>query len=118
MTDKPLHVAVAEALGWEPWTPPTSKSLWGDIPELLAKVGFTHIRPGAGLGVIPRYDTDWAATGPLIERFGLTVAPHDLQPWVAFDGPGINAAGFTTYARTPLLAVCHLILALKEAGKL
>ena len=108
MTVKPLHVAVAAALGWE-YVPQRENTLEGGL----------WIAPNRDRGENPpRYDTDWAATGPLIERFGLTVAPHDLQPWVAFDGPGINAAGFTTYARTPLLAVCHLILALKEAGKL
>ena len=67
---EPLHVRVARALGCKPWV---CENECGD--------SFCNGRwycpcPGkehAGLemdDIVARYDTDWAATGPLIERFG------------------------------------------------
>ena len=96
---KPLHVQVAEALGGcveyhaEEWwwhSKPITKP-WPKVP-------------------IPQFDTDWSATGPLIERYRI-----DLE-----NGPGWSAyaCGITKDADTPLLAVCHLIIALGKAGKL
>ena len=82
---------------------------------------------------LARYDTDWAATGPLIERLGITLVlvSHDGPPrgevlakpyWWAevghldwYDGPICDDR---EDGPTPLLAVCALILALAEAGKL
>jgi hypothetical protein len=67
-----------------------------------------------------KYDTDWSATGPLIERLSLdvTCSPAErAHPWcanVAYS-PAADPVGF---GMTPLIAVCNLILALKEAGKL
>jgi hypothetical protein len=73
----------------------------------------------------PRYDTDWSATGPLIEKWRIDLEhvgdgvlasqwgehgeDHDGRPSggsLAREGP------------TELIAVCNLILALKVAGKL
>ena len=126
MSEQPLHVRVAEALGckvskhailgWscgcktkrdEPSWPHGETSCGQDGEERYPDVR--------------RYDTDWAATGPLIERYAVHVEPDACHPpqWLAFvlhageeftvsEGPG----------KTPLEAVCALILALKEAGKL
>jgi hypothetical protein len=117
--EKPLHVQVAEALGWEHLR---DDGGWrGDGPNW---------RDGGGvIGMVPRYDTDWAATGPLIEKYRLFVGryadwSHDGR-WYAMQTvagypesmPGKDERLERT-GTTPLEAVCHLILALKAAGKL
>lgn len=99
MTDKPLHVRVFEALG--------GRSDWS--PEVWP--------------LLPRYDTDWSATGPLIEKYEIAIARRQAGAawwaarWARTDIrdaiPPNHYAG-----STPLLAVCHMILALHEAGKL
>lgn len=61
--------------------------------------------------VLARYDTDWGATGPLIEKYKIDVfAPWGGAEWEASsefhgkpDGEG----------PTPLIAVCRLILKLE-----
>jgi hypothetical protein len=150
MSELPLHVRVAVALGWPP-------------PEYITDEGHDPNRPIYGWRqchrehdeyedcyenhlwhcgtedyfAAPRYDTDWSATGPLIEKYvdGLTFVlgnrgARELDPkapeWddhydaVAFGGRlGRDLGGwFQRQGATPLLAICHLILALKEAGKL
>jgi hypothetical protein len=131
MTDeKPLHVLVAEALGCSP--------VWGH--------GWLSERPGEetwlcrceerdhgwdsqaqGCGVILRYDTDWSATGPLVERYTIHLAKWNAatggRAWwyAAVWGPGEfgdERKVESTGQETPLLAVCALLLALKAAGKL
>lgn len=105
MSEKPLHVKVAEALG----TNVEDKSLWGWNYE-----------------AIPRYDTDWSATGPLIERQRVAVVPWKPVLWRAFRAPFIGPQDEVyvhedheeASGETPLLAVCNLILALNKAGKL
>lgn len=141
MTDeKPLHVRVAEALGWTTvgneagvgiWTGLTGPNgqviEWGGHPP-----GDTE-EPREGelwadwrrrAKPIPRYDT-WQEIGPLIERFGIGVAmtqkAFDTEPrlpgdnWIAtrFDDPSPLEIG-----PTPLIAVCNLLLSLHSAGKL
>jgi hypothetical protein len=96
-TDKPLHVRVAEALGsmvrlQEGWWERLDGAIW--------------------TAAIPRYDTDWSATGHLIEKYGIDLERGGAGQWRAY-GPGSEAEG-----DTPLLAVCNLLLALKAAGKL
>lgn len=124
--DKPLHVRVAEALGivicdqWtvldmDPWNGPTYRA------NCTHKGCVPSQRP-------PRYDTDWSATGPLVEKYGLTLAKcEDQEVWLAAPRQEYldESAGYLAYAsrpfmqgETPLIAVCNLILALKEAGKL
>jgi hypothetical protein len=126
MLDKPLHVQVAEALGWTylgpsevegEWEgePPPGTSIWDRIPRRLDQ----HIG-------VPRYDTEWSATGPLIEEYGIELArggfgPDDL-PWLAAEhvcsDHDHNVSQPCGMGPTPLIAVCNLILALKAAGKL
>ena len=121
MTEKPLHVQVAEALGWTDIScagpkpilslPGKGASLWGGLPP-----GFdprdAFFRGDAVLSGIPRYDTDWSATGPLIERLGIATWPQS-EGWAAELRLEDRATG-----PTPLIAVCNLILALHAAGKL
>ena len=117
MTEKPLHVQVAEALGWLDITyfpgPGNHAGVWKGYPAGLEDGGWAPI---------PRYDTDWNATGPLIEKYGVWLHPCDCgEPkehhWTAnseldaFESDGGDG-------KTPLIAVCNLILALKESGKL
>jgi uncharacterized protein DUF2591 len=115
VSEKPLHVRVAEALGW------TELRKVGGIliadnwagwpPGALPLVG--QPRPEA---IAPRYDTDWSATGPLIEKYGIGIQRDGLEGfWMAW----VNGKSPTqSEDETPLVAVCYLILALKEAGKL
>ena len=136
--DKSLHVKVAEALGWEWWVSSVTgrRCLYapGAQPEWMRTratgreplVSDWQMNPGR----IPRYDTDWSATGPLIERFGLVVdasaksaghpdETHDT--WVyAGEGEGeyCEEVMDTWEGSTVLTAVCHCILGLHAAGKL
>lgn len=111
MSEKPLHVRVAEALG--------QSARWAS--GLTNESGWYYASGTQYRDHVPRYDTDWSATGPLIEKYAVHVEPDACHPpqWLAFvlhegeqftvsEGPG----------DTPLVAVCNLLLALKEAGKL
>ena len=96
MSEKPLHVMVAEALG-------TVNSQ--EVPPW-------HF-------ITPRYDTDWSATGPLIEKYEITVMNCGgiWDASIGYDAYGVcgdHEAG----GSTPLVAVCNLLLALHAAGKL
>lgn len=109
MKEKPLHIQVAEALGR------VSCKEWrliacGMAGPVYGKVcNHEDCYPAS---MPPLYDTNWSATGPLIERYGIELE-HFASTWCAL-GPEARRAG----GRTPLLAVCNLILALKKAGKL
>lgn len=106
---KPLHVRVAEVLGWTHISPGNTMNL--DDPG----VGYPPSLPIVGQKeAIPRYDTDWAATGPLIERMRLYLYwADDARLWIAqppfsdqVDKPHVFAGD------TPLIAVCNLIVEL------
>lgn len=110
MSDKPLHVQVAEALGtfhaehdWDArdWVNQGCRRECGD-------------RNSKGV-CAPHYDTDWSATGPLIERLGI-----DLETWSEPGKPAWEAYSRTEFGGgpTPLVAVCRLILDMKAEGKL
>src|SRR3990172_4813798 len=125
---KPLHVRVAEALGWTDcidcgpdrsnwFTDDWGTERWAAIdPGIRGASGPRH--------PIPRYDTDWSATAPLIERLRISVRlsrmPFDsAKPWTAWVGPSdVGRGEGVSHEAPPLLAVCALILALAEAGKL
>lgn len=109
----PLHVRVAEALGvvicdrwmqidFDPWNGATYRQNC-QHPNCVPSQ-----RP-------PRYDTDWAATGPLIERFADSLRAT-AYGWIADARPGLGP--WDGEGETPLVAVCNLILALAAAGKL
>lgn len=134
--DKPLHVRVAEALGCKPadvalqgepiWQCPCRRvSDAHDPPHAVGGYGYEFAS-------VAHYDTDWSATGPLIEKYGLMVgldnddtldpeiplrwvAVHNYEHMAPYWG---NPPNIETTGPTPLVAVCNLILALKAAGKL
>ena len=116
-----LHVRVAHVLGCRP------QLRWGEWNcTCKDRAHATHtIRnscdSSSGLNCdydeLAHYDLDWAATGPLIEKYKLSVLPvwaGDLGTWDA--GWGY----FQVQARgdSPLIAVCNLILKLAEIGSL
>jgi hypothetical protein len=124
---KPLHVRVAIALGC---TPKLEEGFFpgpGNGPEWLCSCGprykhsnFERYLGPFGPGRVSRYDTDWSATGPLIVAYDIWLQPckHEGTPkhWTAtspLDDHEADADG-----STPLEAICNLILALAEAGKL
>jgi hypothetical protein len=94
---KPLHVQVAEALGEKP------------CQECLDD--------GYGEVWHHNHTTDWNATGPLIEKLHIELI-YDVatDDWLA--QPSMIHIENIPEAPTPLIAVCNLILKLKEAGKL
>lgn len=125
MTDeKPLHVRVAEALSWTNLRQrQTLQQVWigGEWVTPVRSSGWEGNASGSEhFASVPYYDTDWSATGPLIEWLGIdvgTLAPGLIDKWWAYryqQGGG----RLERFGATPLLAVCHLLLALAEAGKL
>jgi hypothetical protein len=117
---EPFHVQVARALGWKDCDGSKASTPWEftDPPEPRIVIGI-GINPDGRRSPIPRYDTDWSATGPLIEHYGLHVGhsmiPHD--PWIAGTEDS-STYGPKAHGPTPLIAACNLILALHKAGKL
>lgn len=113
--DKPLHVRVAEALGWINVLP-------FEADGIVDESNWTGDDPSGEGGFVPNYDTDWSATGPLIEKNGIAIFPTSeavlaktsFGRWTA----SILAFESCESGPTPLIAVCNLILALAEAGKL
>lgn len=107
----PLHVQVAQALGWT------------DLRQnqgLDGKQNWIGVEPHGGLNlVVPRYDTSWCSTGVLLERFNLSVARSVLlneektpSKWVAMAGKVIE------HCDSPCEAISRLIVRLSKEGKL
>jgi len=74
---------------------------------------------------IPRYDTDWSATGPLIQQYGINLeraqaARPDGSPYSAWRWakPEDEIPPKKQWGDTPLIAICNFILAISAAGKL
>ena len=127
---KPLHAQVAEALGCK------TKFAWGEwqcnckTPDHSEHTLRNDCHSQSGLGCDPtllaHYDTDWAATGPLIEKYRIGLSPED-EPfgtdYRAFcgdrmvDGRRLKSPEESD-GPTPLIAVCNLILALAVKGRL
>lgn len=125
---KPLHVQVAEALGY------------GDCAPCSGEDGAWHFAPGSGTAYrddftpiwrdsfdygewhrcdhdrnfVPRFDTDWSATGRLIEKYRIKLSPTSDGCWWAgeLDRP------YQELQPKSLVAICRFILALAQAGKL
>jgi hypothetical protein len=138
--EKPLHVRVAEALGWTDLTEgppmlPGDEPTWlgmppvGDSSLILSAVDHKErvVTLTMGIRSVYRYDLDWSKTGPLIERFLVMVHPPAsiYVLWGAITSGGSLGRDVTEPAqvqaatgRTPQIAVCNLILALAAAGKL
>ncbi len=129
MSEKPLHVQVAEALGCrlargasksgEFWICDCPQGPYEDVPH--GNEWSQRCR-----AEIHRYDTDWAATGPLIKQHKISLLycwPGDVgqDGFIFRAGWGRDENGnweFVGDDATPLIAVCNLILNLKKAGKL
>lgn len=139
-----LHVRVAAALGWTGlhWklheTCPCC-GFRGDItlPTLPGEERWGGRAPGddrVGVGAchatVPFYHSDWSVTGPLIERYRIAIYfPLDLRNPRAADAAPIAVAVEPDEARpehermhwcgrTPLEAVCGLVVWLHEQGRL
>lgn len=139
MSDKPLHVRVAEALGW------TDCRRCGDIaaPWASGWEGRPKNEPyiigdeRAGWRTVPRYDLEWGATGPIIWRNGIGLFSYGkrAKSWsatwysetkpcgecgrdkeVRVQWPRLDS--MSNHCEDPLVAVCHLILELSRAGTL
>lgn len=113
--EKPLHVRVAEVLGC---------SVLERDDHLRYRCGCDNAEhQGETWDSIARYDTAWSATGPLIEEHRIEMRSYSiLSPdldektveWAAYADER-NATGV---GPTPPVAVCNLIIALAESGKL
>lgn len=132
--EKPLHVQVAEKLGWSLLGPETHnlpeyaepQTNWFGHPTPNAcPVWFTDLDKPKARAQVPDYACDWSATGPLIERLGIELKPSS-EPfsegqWLAalrvpsLEYPIILAFNTESVGATPLLAICNLILALPDA---
>jgi len=132
---KPLHVQVAEAL--EPWIEtflgmgpqnigscaddgalpsPIVPLVWLSKIPLRSDHSCSYMEDGDPCRcppfyyrVIPRYDTDWAVTGPLMERHRLTLTMRGSW-WLARRAE--DEITPVTAGATPLVAVCHLLVRL------
>lgn len=125
-SEKPLHVRVAEALGCKPVqaTDPEARrrheesGMWG---ACWCANGGDDKGPHSASGVptteLARYDTDWAATGPLIERYYINLESLGEHGWEASNYPG-GLSILRVTDTTPLLAACKLILYMKADGTL
>lgn len=111
--EKPLHVQVAEALGWK---------RTGNCWTLEIPFGKTAVDE------LPPYGEDtpegWACTGPLLARFGITLellhpgnmATTDGKPWQA-SRPYRSEQGYS-YGSEPCEATARCVAALAAVGKL
>jgi hypothetical protein len=119
---KPLHVQVAEALGWRMRGVSDSSDRGCGGTDFWVEPGHaidgarSHCNVCDPENAPPRYDTDWSATGPIIEKYGIGL---DKEPgeeprfWWRARRDGLHVFGVG-----PIIAVCNLILALKAAGRL
>jgi hypothetical protein len=124
---EPLHVQVARALGCKPehvHHRGAARAFWRcTCPKKLHDQEGVDGAPGEG-GELIYYDADWSATGPLIEKYGICLGlsvklmdpPVRGSMWCAglWNSP-VREVGC---GETPLIAVCRLLLELKQAGKL
>jgi hypothetical protein len=129
VTDEPLHVRVAEALGCSPRLIVAYSRVHGETtPDEWACgcAGRAHSDPGnpAGAGhdceyPMVYYDTSWSATGPLIEKYEIAVLPPErIAGGCLLWGARPYVGGPMEFGPSPLIAVCNLLLALAEAGRL
>ena len=116
-----MNVRVAEALGYKLVPLPVGK-----IDHCLEGGEEAWLKPDGSVwgcatcSSLPDFYTDWSATGPLIETYAIQLLtfsgkPYDDYRWRANQHPDSLEHG---WGAKPLTAVCNLILALKEAGKL
>lgn len=131
--EKPLHVRTAEALGWTECrvadyprptgVPDTHWPTWhgrpseGHWPLWMSRAEWE--REPNSRPEVPHYELSWEETGPLIEKFGISLNNYSHAPTNGTTAHrSIEDRIYDATGTTPLLAVCALILKLKEAGKL
>jgi hypothetical protein len=105
----PLHVLVANAIGW------TELRHYDD----LTVPGWYGRFPGAEPGIktdVPRYDSSFCSTGPLMERFKIGVM-WDHGQWIAHYS---TTEGHDQYqgGETPSQAVSRMVVHLHKKGLL
>lgn len=126
--EKPLHVQVAEALGCKVQRVDGCPGWTGEHYHCVCYNG-PHVGRNGCAFALAEFDTDWSAIGSLIERYRITLGFEGASlsgAWIATDQPlgemtdgEIDHNYFAARMHSnPLIAVCHLLLALKEAGKL
>lgn len=130
--EKPLHIRVAEALGWRRIARPAHWRCDGEFGWVAPGLKYEEDQASCNRCQSenpPRYDTSWEVIGPLIERYGITVTDSGVG-FVAARGKACatildNGEGDIGLlfdecgeGETYLIAVCNLILALRAAGKL
>jgi hypothetical protein len=135
--DKPLHVRVAEALGLPDVGRYRRRSMetleWERCDDDQSADWYYHWLPDTSepRRSVPHYDTDWSATGPLIDEWELDILHTGLPGpgCVSISGlahcptgrPGdepYGGAWLTIEAGGPTtpIAVCHWLLAAHEKG--
>ena len=59
---------------------------------------------------LPKYSTNWAQGGPIIERKGIITGPVNSGRWCAEIADDIAQVRYLRYAETPLIAAmrCHV----------
>lgn len=116
MDEKPLNVRVAEALGWTEIQYAHSVGAYGRRPDRSGGLD------GHGIEAVPCYDTDWSASGPLIDKYKLELwTNHQYGNWsasVGIESPGWDSAMIAATGETALKAACVCILEMSKAGKL
>jgi len=124
MSEKPLHARVAEALGCKPLEklnlPSRTETIWTcECPDSIHGTLYDDAEEQWHSGIVARYDLEWSATGPLIERFGIALRENGVRCWSVWsERTDTPVEEEVAEGETPLIAVCHLILALSKAGKL
>jgi hypothetical protein len=123
-----LNAAVAEALGCSPMehkaTNAAGEVLHTDWYCRCSAMEHVDLWPTpTSRGNLKRYDTDWSAGGPLIERYRLSVGPtytgrENFEPWTASEHVEHRGVFEFALGPTPLVAACRLILALHRSGRL
>src|SRR5712691_292057 len=140
--EKPLHVLVAEAIGYRWLVRAHADSSLHPRARFLASpkeaerlIAMRHSRPASGdelpayvldekalgmrLPIVPRFDIDWSATGPLIERLHIGLRYLDPREFSDLPAVGYWCAEWPfeffkayTYAAVPLVAACEAIVAM------
>jgi hypothetical protein len=104
MSEKPLNVRAAEALGWR------ADANGAYPPSVTCEM---PCRQHQHYESLPDYDTDWAAIGPEVKRLGIHIIPEGRK-WVALKE--LPHGAMVAFAHEPQEAAAKLIVDMKEAG--
>ena len=106
MEKRPLHVRVAEALGW------TALEQRNGMDPYSWVGWHAPMEVGTREHVLD-YEHDWSATGPLIEKYATSTQKYMDGTWTVWAGENTCSSDNST-----LVAMCYVILSLKAQGKL